>query len=146
MSESSSVNIRAILLWMLYFRYGLLLYKSILPQPAVCVRVLSWVGFTCSGYCFTCAPTLHVSIAIKRGKMRQSERATNPSDSLQLPSPSAGSCSSLFWLVLSHYSNSIVLGHLLKTKSHCTPPAWRQTANCSTPGGDNWDIWSAKQS
>lgn len=32
-----SVNIRAILLWMLYFRYGLLLYKSILPQPLACV-------------------------------------------------------------------------------------------------------------
>lgn len=37
MSESSSVHIRAILLWMLYFRYGLLLYKSILPQLLTCV-------------------------------------------------------------------------------------------------------------
>lgn len=84
MSESSPVNIRAILLWMLYFRYGLLLYKSILPQPAVCVCAcfLGWISHVLAIVSHVRRPTLPVSIAIERGKMRQSERATNPSDSL----------------------------------------------------------------
>lgn len=129
-SELSSVNIRAILLWMLYFRYGLLLYKSILPQPAECVHFL--FSFLPS---FLPADSTNPSLSflMRRGCFNTTEsmwEGGEPPDE----SASAAPLSSLFWLVLSHYSNSLVSGHLLKTKSRSAPPAWHRTANCWTRG------------